>query len=363
MGWYVGFALILLGLVILLIWWLRRRRKPEVTTYGKPANTTDAMWWLWQELQKLEPSTKLGGTYANKPGYHNIRQNLPSYDYSVCDRPPDDGGPSNVCAAIDWTFPDAQSGNYDRIAKYTKRLLASAQDMADPRLNGWREFYGNADWDSYVEGWDCRYGVPATSDSSHLWHIHISENRDQSESYDNKKALLSVLKGETVDQWLGLGIREGDGAVLLNCPYDEGRLDLLYIGETGHVMHRWWKGGMNTAWTTNTSNENLGGAIEVGTLTAAWAPDGNSMNIAGLGKGDGNTPEGCGQYWGMNLGRQGARTGWGSFEGAYGKLPNAMPTTTDVTVKENRDWGPLVVAIIAVLVAILAVVYTAWGPE
>jgi hypothetical protein len=165
------------------------------------ANITDATAYLKKALLALEPGTQWGGDFANKPGYHNMRQNLPSYDYSVCDRPPDGGGPSNVAGAIDWTFPEAQRGDYSRISKYTKRLLASAKNLNDPRLNGWREFYGQANNDRYVEGWDCRYGYAVTSDSSHLWHLHISEDRDKTTSYENKDALLSVLRGETVAEW------------------------------------------------------------------------------------------------------------------------------------------------------------------
>ena len=165
------------------------------------AYRTDAQNYLKEALLSLEPGSQWGGDYANKPGYHNMRQQLPSYDYSVCDLPPDDGGPSDVCAALDWSFPEAHSGDYSRISKYTQRLLASAKDPNDPRLNGWREFYGQSDYDSYVEGWDCRYSYAVTSDSSHLWHIHISECRDQTTSQQNKDNLLSVLRGETVEEW------------------------------------------------------------------------------------------------------------------------------------------------------------------
>jgi hypothetical protein len=165
------------------------------------ANVTNASAYLKEALLSLEPGTQWGGDFANKPGYHNKRQNLPSSDYSVCDKPPDGAGPSDVAAGYDWTFPEAQRGDYSRIAKYTKRLLASAKDVNDPRLNGWREFYGQADSDSYVEGWDCRYGYAVTSDSSHLWHLHFSECRDQTPSQANKDNLLSVLRGESVEEW------------------------------------------------------------------------------------------------------------------------------------------------------------------
>ncbi|MFI7075648.1 hypothetical protein ACIBM6_35805, partial [Micromonospora sediminicola] len=177
-----------------------------------------------EQLLSLEPGTRDGGIYANKPGYHNTRAANASSDYSVRDGE-DQGGPSDKAAAYDWTFPEAQSAaalsaegapdlllpsavqaaaaDYSRIARYSSRLLASAQDPADPRLEGWREFYGQADSDSAVEGWDFRYDRAASSDSSHLWHIHLSEDRDKVTSLDNKEALLSVLRGETVEQWRG----------------------------------------------------------------------------------------------------------------------------------------------------------------
>jgi hypothetical protein len=152
------------------------------------------MWWLAQELRKREPGSMFGGTYARKPGYHNTRAALPSSDYSV-QLPADKRGRPDVSSALDWTFPDAQRGDYVTIAKYSARLLRSGQDPHDTRLDGWREFYGQADRDSYVEGWDFQRGQPATSDKSHLWHIHFSELRENTESYANKQLLLDVLDG------------------------------------------------------------------------------------------------------------------------------------------------------------------------
>jgi hypothetical protein len=182
---------------------------------------TDESQWLMQELLRLESGTQNGGIYANKPGYHNTRAQNDSDNYSVRDAE-DQGGPSDKAAAYDWTFPEAQgfapasnpdfdaqpaeklvaaAADYSGISKYAKRLLASGRDADDPRMNGWREFYGQADNDGDVEGYDFRYNRDASSDDSHLWHIHLSEDRDKVTSLDNKKALLSVLRGETVEQW------------------------------------------------------------------------------------------------------------------------------------------------------------------
>uniref|UniRef100_UPI00046F05CD hypothetical protein n=1 Tax=Salinispora cortesiana TaxID=1305843 RepID=UPI00046F05CD len=165
------------------------------TAAGNPDKVAEASSWLQEELLKLQPGTADGGTYTDKPGYHNTRVANSPTDYSVLDDN-DQGGPSDKAAAYDWTFSEATN-----IAEYSSRLLASGQDPDDPRLDGWREFFGQADSDNEVEGWDFRKDEAATSDPSHLWHIHLSEDRDKVTSFENKEALLSVLRGETVDQW------------------------------------------------------------------------------------------------------------------------------------------------------------------
>ncbi|MGV1010114.1 MAG: hypothetical protein ACOYBY_16155 [Dermatophilaceae bacterium] len=179
-------------------------RPPSSVPFDRNQNTqvTDASWWLMEQLLTVEPGSDNGGMYAAKPGYHNTRAHNVADNYSVRDEE-DKGGPADKAAAYDWTFPEAQRSkpDYRRINKYSQRLITSGKDPNDPRLNGWREFYGQADSDSDVEGWDFRYDRPVTSDDSHLWHIHLSEDRDKVTNLGNKLALLSVLKGETVQQW------------------------------------------------------------------------------------------------------------------------------------------------------------------
>lgn len=169
-------------------------------TNPSPAYITDEMWRFWLELLKLEPTSKLGGIYANKPGYHNTRNQLPSTDYSV-QYALDRQGPGDKAAALDWTFPSAQAGSYGVISKYASRLLKSGQDLNDERGNFLREFYGQADSDTAVEGWDFQRVVPASSDSSHLWHIHFSFMRAYLKNWKAFDAVLSILKGESVAAW------------------------------------------------------------------------------------------------------------------------------------------------------------------
>jgi peptidoglycan hydrolase-like protein with peptidoglycan-binding domain len=163
-----------------------------------PARVTDALWWFWLQLRAMEPTSRLGGIWANKRGYHNSRSaNLRQWpgDYSVRDVE-DRGGPADKAAALDWTFPEAQRGNYRRIELYTGRLLSSARDKHDARLNGVREFYGQADTDRQVEGWDCRYDRSCGSDPSHLWHIHFSFDRDKVTLRSTFEPIVAVLRGE-----------------------------------------------------------------------------------------------------------------------------------------------------------------------
>src|SRR4029079_13440055 len=126
--------------------------------------------------------------------------------------------------------------------------------------------------------------------------------------------------------------------------------DLFYIGPKGSVIHKWWGGGIDTPWASTTKSEDLGGSIAVGTLTASWAPNGKSVNIAGLGQGDAKTPPGCGQYWGMNLAQGGGHSGWGSFEGTYGLMPVASAGVTYTSKDDQR------VKLLVGLVGVLAII-------
>lgn len=170
-----------------------------------PAKIPDTLWWLWLHLHALEPKSKLGGIYADKSGYHNTGQEnkrrWPN-NYSIRDKVDQSGPGWTKASAIDWTFPDAQAGRFATIDKYTSRLLKSAQDPADPRLDMVLvEFYGQADNDRAVEGWDERDEHAASSDDSHLWHLHKSFTRSKVGDSWGMWALLTVLMGWSVARW------------------------------------------------------------------------------------------------------------------------------------------------------------------
>lgn len=177
---------------------------------------------LWLGMKALVPTSQLGGILADKPGYHNMRRRLPSTDYSVT-LPIDKLGPDNEGSAIDWTFPNAQAGNYSTIALYSKRLY-DAGVTDDPRAYPMREFFGNIDLDSTVEGWSYYRNAAASSDTSHLWHIHISIHRKYINDTAAMNSILDILGGDDMAfteaqmrgfpwQYVGGGIPAGYSAL------------------------------------------------------------------------------------------------------------------------------------------------------
>lgn len=174
------------------------------------AATTDQVWWLSRHMLALEPSTRNGGTYANKPGFHNKGSQVRDYgvgnrstDYSIRDAINRTGAVWRThSSAWDWTFTTAQRGDYALIDRYTSRLVTSTQAAADPRLDLiLYEFYGQADADSHVEGYNEYAEKAVTSDSSHLWHIHLSFRRHAVDDWWGVWALYTVLTGQSVAAW------------------------------------------------------------------------------------------------------------------------------------------------------------------
>jgi hypothetical protein len=75
-----------------------------------------------------------------------------------------------------------------------------------------REFYGTVDGRTVTgRSKSTRTGAyrVVSSDSSHLWHIHISFLRAYADVWAELAPVLSVLRGETLDQW-----RDRDGGIM-----------------------------------------------------------------------------------------------------------------------------------------------------
>jgi hypothetical protein len=189
--------------------------RPDFTLLRAPENdyVTRAQRWFIDQLLDLEPGSEDvdAGGYTHKPGYHdtvahNDARSGQARDYSARD-PEDRRGPLNRTRARDWTFRDAQAGNFRDFAKYGDRLLA-AYRANDPRLGGWREYLGRVSVAVTISGVatrrvgiDFRHRYLRIPDSSHDWHGHFSEDTEQVESFWNKWALLTIMADWSVADW------------------------------------------------------------------------------------------------------------------------------------------------------------------
>jgi hypothetical protein len=255
---------------------------PDFTVERPPGLSswiTDAMWWFWLRLQELEPTSQLGGIAAVKRGFHSTGQyNLDNYpnDYSIRDAV-NRSGPwwRTKSSALDWTFPEAHQRNYVRIAHYMQMLLASARDPNDPRLDTVLfGFFGQADNDTHVEGWNEYHEFDQTSDISHWFHIHFDVLRSKCGDFWAMWNLLTVLMGWTVAQWRA----SLPGAT--PTPQEEDDMNsLVYV-------RRGAPGGEPQLWALAGAAAGPGGWVETDneTMAIGWAkrfggPTNNSVDV------------------------------------------------------------------------------------
>lgn len=176
-----------------------------------PSRITGPMWRLWTD--RPVAAWLLGGIYARKSGYHGTRdENQVNFPGNYSTRLALDlQGPGDKAAAIDYTMSDAE------MRKRTG-FLRDAVTRRDPRLAAVREFYGTVDSRNvFGRTKTSRTGAWSTSssDSSHLWHIHVSLFRAFVDAWAELAPVLSVLAGESLAQWEGGGTmlpKQGDSS-------------------------------------------------------------------------------------------------------------------------------------------------------
>ena len=172
-----------------------------------PSRITAAIWDLWTWFDQLEPTVALGGIFAAKGGYHDIR-NGHSGDYSVAEVSTDREGPGDKASALDLTM------SAEAMRRYTTRLDGACRRRDERLFIGGqavlREFIGTKDSRSvycYVLVGGRARGLSADSspdygrDSSHLWHIHLSIIRKFAASGDAADRIYSILAGESLSAW------------------------------------------------------------------------------------------------------------------------------------------------------------------
>ena len=153
------------------------------------AYVPDAIQAAYDTIHAAMPQAQLSGIYANKPGYHNCRANLPSSDYSV-QKSYDKEGDGQAASGLDVTF-----NNPADMKAITQRLINETKANGDGgALYGLREFFGTTDGYN-VTGMDVPGQYYVTSDPSHLWHIHLSGKRKYVNDHAAWQRAASIVVG------------------------------------------------------------------------------------------------------------------------------------------------------------------------
>jgi hypothetical protein len=153
------------------------------------------------------------GDQFHLSGYHRSRRWIltdpasedGSGDYSVT-HPLDQGGDQNWLAGLDIT-----PKSVEQMIAVSMRLDAAMRADLLPNV---REFYGNTNGDRIVDGWDDLTHRAATSDDSHLWHVHISFYR--SRAGNDHTDVLRVITGADLEEDMSFEDTDRELLVRLN---------------------------------------------------------------------------------------------------------------------------------------------------
>lgn len=154
---------------------------------------------LADDWEKLFKSAQCSGilpdpVHEARGGFHVGRQFNPAGNFSVV-RPDDKVGSATDASAIDMSLNPADM----RVC--TARLLAAFSNTADPRRKYLNAFNGTTDGKS-ARRWDVYARTVKAATKDHLWHVHVEIRRRYSRSAVAMAAILSILKGESVTEYL-----------------------------------------------------------------------------------------------------------------------------------------------------------------
>jgi hypothetical protein len=130
-------------------------------------------------------------------GYHRSRRWIQTSIYCT-----------NRTYSVSRTWGDRNGGNYDWVCALDLALphaeLTAACRRLDAQCRAGRlekvtEWFGNLGGDSTVDGWDNISNRPASADTSHLTHLHISFDRGRAN--DNHDDLLAILTGVDMGEY------------------------------------------------------------------------------------------------------------------------------------------------------------------
>lgn len=160
---------------------------------------TPAVRQLARDWKPLFGSAQFSGIVGDQAhqlrgGYHIGRRFQSDDNYSVV-RPDDKGGPDDAAAAIDMTL------NPFDMKVCTNRLVAAFTNVNDPRRKYLNAFNGTQDG-KVARRWDIYARKVSAASKDHTGHIHLEIRRAYVNSMSAMKAILSILKGESVPAYL-----------------------------------------------------------------------------------------------------------------------------------------------------------------
>lgn len=178
------------------IWWGREIPAPAIASLAAQ---------LRQRWGLSAGAVGIKGNEVHLRGYHRSREWVRNStyctdrSYSVSETAGNkSGGDPRWCCALDLTLPTAL------LLQVCERLDVAVRAG---RLEKVTEWYGNVDGDTRVDGYNNIYNRAATSDSSHLWHLHISFDRGRAnEDHDD---LYAILTGDDM-------LSDADAKALIN---------------------------------------------------------------------------------------------------------------------------------------------------
>ncbi|MFI6160401.1 hypothetical protein ACIA59_10675 [Micromonospora haikouensis] len=91
---------------------------------------------------------------------------------------------------------DFTPGSDREMVAQSKRIYNA---MRAGLLDEVREFYGNVDGDKVVDGWDNVADRAASSDSSHLWHWHLTIDRRHCRNRSLMERIIAIALGDPLE--------------------------------------------------------------------------------------------------------------------------------------------------------------------
>lgn len=137
--------------------------------------------------------------------YHNSLEDNPNQAAgSYTNKWPDDAAPPGGWSREYASANDQSMNTADMVREWNRYLAVFNNRANDPRAKYVAEYIG---WNGVgsAERLDFRNGMRTTADNSHQWHSHKGRHRRYYNSREANRAMLSIDRGETVQQYLSGG--------------------------------------------------------------------------------------------------------------------------------------------------------------